>query len=269
MGTNTVVKSFYTILSLTLVYDYPVFIYPPPSLLPDTHLRTRASRPFVTKVFKQFPTALIFFFSSSIFITMASSSDPKPSKRRVGRKRLPPLAPGPSIQFVVANHPDEFKAGDTMRNVRSHVMYKHRELRGSSPSEKGKSREGSRTPRTSTRTPSPRSTTSDGILEDNTFLAPTPIRYHSTSWDGELYRYNSQSPSTDPMRLLTARIISATTAVPARSAPPAFEASTEYPFPANAVLGHESLEDLKNEYMNSTNFFCHGEFLLPRPAIYF
>lgn len=258
MGTNTGVRSFHTIPSQTLVDDYQVFIYPPFFTPPQHTFASRASLAFIAIYSKYFFIAFIFYFFISI--TMASPSDPKPSKKRVGRKRLPPLAPGPSIQFVVANHPDEFKAGETMRNVRSHVMYKHRELRGSSPSEKGKSRDGSRTPRKTTRTPSPRSTNSDGILEENTFLAPTPIRHHSTIFDGEFYRYNTQSPSTDPMRLLTARIISATTAAPARSAPPSFEGSSEYPFPANVVLGHESLEDLKNEYMNSTNFFCHGKF---------
>ncbi|KAH7383850.1 hypothetical protein BKA66DRAFT_417136 [Pyrenochaeta sp. MPI-SDFR-AT-0127] len=187
---------------------------------------------------------------------MASSSDPRPSKRRIGRKRLPPLAPGPPIQFVIANHPDEFKAGDTMRNVRSHVMYKHREQRGPSPLGNPKSREGSSAP-TDRRTPSPMTTNSDGVLEDNNFLAPTPIRHHSTIWDGEFYRYNTQSPSVDPMRTLAARIISATTAEPARSAPPVFEDASEYPFPTNSVLGYESLEDLKQDYINNTEFFCH------------
>lgn len=188
---------------------------------------------------------------------MASSNDPRPSKRRIGRKRLPPLAPGPAIQFVVANHPDEFKAGETMRNVRSHVMYKHREQRGPSPSEDAKSREGSSVP-PSRRTSSPMTTNSDGILEDNNFLAPTPIRHHSTIWDGEFYRYNTQSPSMDPMRALAARIISATTAEPARSAPPVFEEASEYPFPTNVVLEYESLENLKQDYINTTQFFCHG-----------
>jgi hypothetical protein len=75
---------------------------------------------------------------------MTSSSDPKPSKRRVGRRRLPPLAPGPSLQFVVANHPDDFRAGRTMRHVRSHVMYKHREHRASSDPDTVRSRKGTR-----------------------------------------------------------------------------------------------------------------------------
>lgn len=56
---------------------------------------------------------------------MASNSDPDLRKKRSGRKRLPPVAPGPPLQFVTATHPDDFKADSTMRNVRSHVMYKH------------------------------------------------------------------------------------------------------------------------------------------------
>ncbi|KAF1848922.1 uncharacterized protein K460DRAFT_404184 [Cucurbitaria berberidis CBS 394.84] len=187
---------------------------------------------------------------------MASPSDPKPSKKRIGRKRLPPLAQGPAIQFVVATHPDEFRAGETMRNVRSHVMYKHREQRGSSPSDRTKSREGSSAP-TTMQTPSLMTTSSDGVLEDNNFLAPTPIRHHSTIWDRDFYRYSIQSPSADPTRSLAARIISAITAEPARSAPPVFEEACEYPFPANTMLRHESLEKLRQEYINSTEFFCH------------
>lgn len=188
---------------------------------------------------------------------MASSSEPKPSKKRVGRKRLPPLAPGPAIQFVVASHPDEFRAGSTMRNVRSHVMYKHREQRGSSPSDRGKSREGSRTRTIATRTPSPMTTNSDGILEDNNFLAPSSARQSSTVWNEAFYNYTSE-PTTNPMRTLAARIISATTSAPARSAPPMFEEASEFPLSGHNVLGHESLESLKQEYISSTGFFCHG-----------
>lgn len=189
---------------------------------------------------------------------MASSSNPKPSKRRIGRKRLPALAQGPSIQFVVANHPDEFKAGDTMRNVRSHVMYKHRDQSESSPSGRTKSREGSSAP-TATRSPSPMTTTSDSVLEDNDFLAPTSTRHHSTIWDAEFDRYNAVSPLKHPVRTLAARIISATTAEPARSAPPVFEEASEYPFPTNLVPRFESLESLRHDYINSTDFFCHGK----------
>jgi hypothetical protein len=187
---------------------------------------------------------------------MASSSEPIASKKRTGRKRLPPLAPGPSIQFVVANHPDEFRSGDTMRNVRSHVMYKHRESRGPSPSDKRKSREGSRTPADATRAPSPMQNTSDGVLEDSNFLAPSSARNPSTLWNEQYYSYTSQPP-TDPIRVLVQRIISAITATPARSASPMLEAVSEHPFP-DAGTGQEFLESLKQEYIGNTDFFCHG-----------
>jgi hypothetical protein len=190
----------------------------------------------------------------------SSSTDPKPSKRRIGRKRLPPLAPGPAIQFVVASHPDEFRAGNTMRNVRSHVMYKHRERRGSSPPDKGKHRERSTTPAIATRTPSPMTTSSDGILEDNNFLSPPPARPSGTAWNEDFYNYTSVPAATDPMRTLAARIISATTAAPARSAPPMFQEASEFPFSGHNVLEHEPLESLKQEYIQSTDFFCHGMF---------
>ncbi|KAH8723409.1 hypothetical protein GQ44DRAFT_741037 [Phaeosphaeriaceae sp. PMI808] len=187
---------------------------------------------------------------------MSPSSESKSSKRRTGRKRQPPLAPPPSIQFVIAGHPDEFKDGTTMRNIRSHVMYKHRESRGSSPLEKGKEREGSSTPASLRRTSSSMATSSsEGVLDDSYFLAPTPTRPSSTVLNQEFYNYTSVSPATDPRRTLTARIISATD--PARSASPMFQEALESPFIGNNVSGHESLESLKQEYIHSTDFFCH------------
>jgi hypothetical protein len=186
---------------------------------------------------------------------MASSAT-KPSKKRIGRKRLPPLAPGPAIQFVVASHPDEFRADNTMRHVRSHVMYKHREQRGSSPGDRGKRREGSKTPVT-IRTPSPMTATSDGVLEDNYFLSPTRGGLSHPVWERDFYNYTSGAPE-DPLRTLAARIISATTAAPARSAPPLSEEASEFPFASHVALGQEPLESLKREYISSTEFFCHG-----------
>lgn len=202
---------------------------------------------------------------------MSSSSDPKASKKRVGRKRKPPLPPGPPMQFVVANHPDQFKAGQTMRNVRSHVMYKHREQRGPSPGGKGKSVDGRRTPGTITRTPSPLATQSDGGVEHNEFnsrfLAPSAARSSNAAWDQDLYKYTSESPSNSPARDLAARIISATTASPARSAPPMFEDATQFPFPGSHIADPSSLDTLKQNYINTTEFFCHGricsDFLRP------
>jgi hypothetical protein len=227
----------------------------------STHLwhlpaANNSNTPFSTRFFSHHP--LVYTFLYLQFLNMASSSDPTPSKKRIGRKRKPPLAPGPSIQFVVASHPDEFKDCDTMRNVRSHVMYKHREQRGSSPSDKRKSREGSSTPAITPRTPSPMTTTSDGVLEDNNFLAPSSARRSGTVWNDEFYNYTSGPYATDPMRTLAARIISATTAAPARSAPPMFEGALQFPFPEHNVLTQDSLSSLKQDYINSTEFFCHG-----------
>jgi hypothetical protein len=188
---------------------------------------------------------------------MSSSGEPRPSKKRTGRKRLPAMPPGPSIQFVVVNHPDEFRAGDTMRNVRSHVMYKHREHRGSSPSERRKSREGSGTPGRATRTPSPGTTSPDGMLKDSNFLAPSSAAHPGAAWNEQFYNYTSH-PTVDPMRTLAARIISAMIVASPSSAPPAFDAASEYPFVGHTVLDHDSMESLKQEYINNTDFFCHG-----------
>lgn len=201
---------------------------------------------------------------------MASSSDPKAPKRRVGRKRQAPLPPGPPIQFVVANHPDEFRAGKTMRNVRSHVMYKHREQRGASP---GKSKsEGSSTSAMRTRTPSPRTTRSDGGFEegefDSRFLAPTAVNSSSIAWDEDLYKFTSESPTSNPSRDLAIRIIAAMTATPARSAPPMFEDATQFPFPGQQVAEPSPLDALKQEYIGTTDLFCHGAPPLRLPKIH-
>ncbi|KAF2110852.1 hypothetical protein BDV96DRAFT_192468 [Lophiotrema nucula] len=191
---------------------------------------------------------------------MTSQSDPKASKKRAGRKRLPPLAPGPALQFVVASHPDDFKADETMRNVRSHVMYKHRgEQRGVSPRDRSKSGERSNRRIAGTRTPSPMTTNSDGILEDdnifpegNSFLAPP--RRRSTVWDGQFIQLMSQSAQMGPVRDLAARIISACTAEPARSAPPTFHQGSEFPFPSGSAIAQESLQDLKAVYVEGGEF---------------
>lgn len=190
---------------------------------------------------------------------MASPGESSSSKKRIGRKRLPPLAPGPPIQFVVASHPDDFKADSTMRNVRSHVMYNHREQRGSSPLDKGKGKESGGASGVNTRTPSPMTTASDGILEDNTFLSPTQLRRSGTVSNQDFYNYTSGPQPRQPMRTLAARIISTITATPARSAPPEVHESIEFPFPEQAFSSQDSLENLTQAYINSTQFFCHGE----------
>ncbi|KAJ4350073.1 uncharacterized protein N0V89_008694 [Didymosphaeria variabile] len=96
---------------------------------------------------------------------------------------------------------------------------------------------------------------SDGALEDF-FNIPTAARRRSTVWDSAFYQYMSQSPSIDPLRNLAARIIAATTAEPARSAPPSFEDNSEYPFPSAASIpGAENLDDLRELYLKNSNFF--------------
>ncbi len=147
-----------------------------------------------------------------------------------------------------------------MRNVRSHVMYKHREKRGPSPVERARSKRGSRTP-TTIRTPSPKTSHSDGVLEQSNFLLPTAMRHYSASWDGDYYRYGSQSPSTDPMRTLAARIISASSPEPSHSAPPAFEHVSEFPFHPSTELASEPLDGMILQYIHTTPFFCHGQYI--------
>jgi hypothetical protein len=189
---------------------------------------------------------------------MASSSEPKSSKKRVGRRRRPALAPGPSIQFVVASHPDDFRAGNIMRNVRSHVMYKHREEKGLLPSEKQKRRESSSTPVAPTRIPSPMASSSVGLLTDKNFLTTSSARRSSTKGNEEYYDYTSEPRMDNPMRMLATQIISATTSNPARSAPAVFEQASEFPFAGHSSLTQDSLAGLRQELINNTAFFCHG-----------
>ncbi|KAL5423997.1 hypothetical protein PMIN04_003455 [Paraphaeosphaeria minitans] len=191
-------------------------------------------------------------------VSMSLQLGSKPVKKRAGRKRQPPLAPGPALQFVVASHPSQFKDENTMRHVRSHVMYKHRcEPRGGSPTEGSRSRQGSAA---LTITPSPMTTSSDGALE-YIFNLPPAARRRSTVWDDAWYQYMSQSPSIDPFRNLAARIIAATTAEPARRAPPTFEHESEHPFPSAATFsGSESLDDLREIFLKNSNLFDKDDF---------
>ena len=95
---------------------------------------------------------------------------------------------------------------------------------------------------------------SDGALEDSHHI-PSAGRRRSSAWDSAMYHYMSQSPSIDPLRHLAARIIAAATVEPARSAPPTFETDYEYPFPATSMPEIESLDDLRELYIKSPNFF--------------
>jgi hypothetical protein len=199
-------------------------------------------------------------FPLSLPFDMASPSDPKPPKKRVGRRRLPPLAPGPALQFVVANHPDDFRAGRTMRNVRSHVMYKHREHRASSDPDTVRSREGSSAPTSMAHTPSPPTSDADAGFYPENLLVPSSSRYPGAVWDHRTYGLRTPSPSTSPLRILAARILSATTAAPARSAPTVTRDASEY-FPASSAPLLQSFEDLKRDWIRNTTFFCHGQCL--------
>lgn len=187
---------------------------------------------------------------------MAPSSDPKPSKpKRVGRHRQPPLAPGPPLQFVVASHPDDFKTGGIMRRVRSHVMYTHRE--GLSPTDTGRSREGSRSPNITTGTPSPTTADASSIPQINTQQVSAPTRHHGTMWRQDSYDLHTLSPSTHPVRMLAARIYSAIAEASTHSAPPVFQEVSGYPFPGGNVL-----DDLKHDWIRTTTFYCYGTCVL-------
>jgi hypothetical protein len=192
---------------------------------------------------------------------MASSSDSKQVKKRVGRQRKPPLAPGPPLQFVVASHPDDFKSGGTMRRVRSHVMYTHRE--GLSPTDTSGSREGSTTPIITTRTPSPATAKSCSVPQIDIPQASTPARRHDTVWEQEPYEFHTPSPSTHPVRVLAAHIHSSISQASTLSTPPVLEGLSGYPFPGANMLQRESLDDLKRDWIRNTIFYCHGTCPLP------
>lgn len=187
---------------------------------------------------------------------MASSSDQNSSKRRIGRIRQPPLAPGPAFQFVVANHPDDFKDGKTMRKVRSHVMYTHRE--GLSPTDTLGSREGSSTPNITTRTPSPAMTGTSSMSPTNIPWAPTSSGHRDSVWEQDARGFQTPSPSTHPVRVLAARIHSAITQGFTHSEPPVFDEVHGFPFPGDSASRHEPLDKLKREWISTTNFYCYG-----------
>ncbi|RAR11203.1 hypothetical protein DDE82_000676 [Stemphylium lycopersici] len=186
-----------------------------------------------------------------------ASTDPKPTKRRVGRRRNPPLPPPPAFQFVVANHPNDFKATQTLREVRSHVMYRHRENQGSSPTELDRSHEDSSAPGTLARTPSPVSIDSVDVLQTNALPESTTERGYITALCQDNFGSRTLSPSTDPVRDLAAQILSAVNPKPPHSAPPACEGASEYPFPGYNLLTSELSEDTKREWIRTTSFFCH------------
>jgi hypothetical protein len=189
---------------------------------------------------------------------MAPSRDTSTPRRRVGRRRLPPMAPGPDFQFVVASHPNDFRSGRVMRSVRSHVMYKHRENQGSSPPDATRSRQSS-TPASLPHTPSPTTNDVDDLLQSNSQLTPIPPRHHGITWAQDAYSFHTPSQPADSLRALAARILSAMDTTSSPIATPSFHENLEYPLAASNMADHESLEDLKCAWVHNTTFFCHGE----------
>lgn len=215
-----------------------------------------------------FIVSLVSYFAThpNTLTPMTTPNESRVSKRRPGRRRLPPLAPGPALQFVVANHPDEFKADRTMRHVRSHVMYQHRDFRHGQ-SREGSAEDGGRSSTVAGRsgTSSPGTTRSDSTHQRSDDVSPTSTRNRSGAWDGtsrECVRYNC---SVDPVRHLAHRVIMATSAAPARSAPPFLEQNFEVPFWSDTASSSEQdpLDDLRRQYMSSTPFFSYGMSRVP------
>ena len=189
---------------------------------------------------------------------MASPNEPSSSKRRLGRRRLPPLEPGPALQFVVANHPDQFRAGKTMRHVRSHVMYKHRTERKTSATDRiGTSLRRSASEYASS-TPSPAMTSSDASASDIDYLIPPQSRPRSSTWTGAALEFGPYAPSPSTLRTLIHHILTSTQGVHARSAPPVFEDSSEFPFPGPYGAHSDLLDVLKQQYLDNASFFSQG-----------
>ena len=188
---------------------------------------------------------------------MASPKETPSSKRRLGRRRLPPLEPGPALQFVIANHPDQFRAGKTMRHVRSHVMYKHRTDRKitNSKSNTNLQQRSSAQPSTAS---SPVMTGSDTSVSDIDSLAPPHSRPRSSTWTGEPPQYTPHASSSSTMRTIIHHILSSTQGAYARSAPPAFEDAPAFPFPNLYATHIDSLQGLKGLYIDSCGSFCGG-----------
>lgn len=192
---------------------------------------------------------------------MASPNETSSSRRRLGRRRLPPLEPGPALQFVVANHPDQFRAGKTMRHVRSHVMYKHRTERKTSTTDR---------PNTSLQRSASACTSSIASLamigsdvsasaSDVDYLAPPQSRPRSGTWSGPLpSEFASYALVPFALRSLIHQILSSTQGTYARSAPPVFEDASAFPFPGLYGSHSDPLGSLKQQYIDNSTFFCQG-----------
>ena len=190
---------------------------------------------------------------------MASNSDSSSSKRRLGRRRLPPLEPGPALQFVVASHPDQFRAGKTMRHVRSHVMYKHRTERKMTTNEKTKVNLHRSASACASETSLADANNSDETFIDTDHLVSPKSRPRSSTCTGGLPECTSFVPTPFTLRALVHEIMSLTTETSARSAPPTFGDAIAFPFPSAYNPSGSTLDGFRRQYIAGSNFFCHSK----------
>ena len=202
-------------------------------------------------------------FRAPLYLTMASPNESSSSRRRPGRRRLPPLEPGPALQFVVANHPDQFRADKTMRHVRSHVMYKHRTDRKTPSHDRPHTNLQRSASAYASSVASPALTGSDVSAGEVDCLAPTLLRPRSGTWCGPAPpEYTSHNVALSSLRNLIYQILSSTQGSHARSAPPVFEDASAFPFPGPFGSSNDPLDSLRSEYIKQSTFFCHGMYYI-------
>ena len=190
---------------------------------------------------------------------MASPNESSSSRRRPGRRRLPPLEPGPALQFVVANHPDQFRAGKTMRHVRSHVMYKHRTERKTPSHDRPHTNLQRSASAYASNVASPALTGSDASASEVDYPALTLPRPRSGTWSGPPPpEYTSHNVAPPTLQNLIHQILSSTQGSYARSAPPIFEDASAFPFPGLFGSYNDPLDSLRSEYIEQSTFFCHS-----------
>jgi hypothetical protein len=178
---------------------------------------------------------------------MATSKKRYPSKKGARKQQLSPLPSKPTFLFVVGNHPADFRVRTVMKQVRAHVMNKAVELRDSSLGAK----------LNTTIMRSPRAKNSDGVRGKNSVSVSKPAELQSARWDGQFNKFVTL-PSPIDQRDLAARIIIAITATTVQSAPQSFTAARE-DSPLHRSRPHqELLEDLKQQYIESTDCFYRG-----------
>ncbi|KAH9875599.1 hypothetical protein IAQ61_003063 [Plenodomus lingam] len=187
---------------------------------------------------------------------MAPRTKSSTVKKRSNRKRRPPLAPGPPLQFVVASHPDRFKDEQTMRNVRSHVMYKHREHTEPLPSESSSAGEQSRSRSHQSRSPNP-FTFSCRTPTDALALASPASQHHSGDLTYGLPSLALESLPVDPFRSLATRIFSMTEVTSVPSTTPVFAIAQTHALDTLDESIPESWETLQQEYIEITPLLCH------------